>query len=174
MLIVKQAKQEPAPFVAPVNFLLLDDKLRKQFEATANQLNQMKDRSSVFHISLFVRQLILEADFSEILHFGRMRSQRALYDTLREWIRLNLHKCGLSECYHETVLTLAAQFLTEGFCWLNEPNNIKHQNNRWSYAASLELYRLLKRMPRAVDCLEEEEFAAPPDSDSVCSPTVSH
>jgi hypothetical protein len=144
MLIVKQPKEEPAPFVGPVNFLLLDDKLREKFESTCVKLNAMESHDVPYAIADFVRNLIHETDPAELLHFSNMLNQRALYYTLQDFIKLNLHKARVREGREGLVLGIATQFLTEAFCRFNEPDNMKHRNNRWGSRLSLDLIRVFR------------------------------
>lgn len=144
MLIIKKPKEETRSFVPAVNYLLLDRTLLKKFDSMAFSLNTMQSHDAIYAIADFVRRLIHETDPAELLHFASMLNQRALYDTLQEFIKLNLHKAGVREGKEDLVLSIATQFLTEAICRFNEPNNMKHRNNRWSSRLTLDLIRVYR------------------------------
>ena len=153
----EQTESKPA-FVPPKNFLNLDDRLVKQFEAKSHSLYngppagcQLADK-----VQAFVQHLILSNDPTELVHFASLHNQAALYNTLKEFIALNLDKCDLPEHLRPTkaekaeFMELAAQFFTLAYCQLHEPNNQKH-TDRWAYWLSIDLRRILRLFQAPAD-----------------------
>jgi hypothetical protein len=150
MLIRKKTTEAKPEFIPPVNVLGLDADLIKQFQTLSHALNTMDDHKLSIAVAEFVRYLIMGTELRELIHFGCLHNQRALYSTLREFIRLHMDKPSIPEHVKPQFLDIASQFLTQAYCICHEPNSRWHRNNRWSYDISLELGRIFRplRAPR--------------------------
>jgi len=150
MLMRKKTTESQPTFIQPVNFLGLDDKLIKQFQKLANALNAMDDFKLPRAVADFVRGLVMSTDPRELIQFACLHNQRALYNTLREFIKLHIDKPNIPVNAKAQFLDIASQFLTQAYCICHEPNNMWHKDNRWSYDISLELGRVFKpfRVPK--------------------------
>ena len=83
-------------------------------------------------VAEFVRCLVMSTDARELIHFACLHNQRALYSTLREFIRLHMDKPNIPETPEAQFVDIASQFLTQAYCICHEPNNMWHLDNRWS------------------------------------------
>jgi hypothetical protein len=144
MLIRKKATESRPAFIAAVNFLGLDANLIKQFQKLATALNTMDEFKLPRSVAEFVRYLVMSTDLRELIHFAHLDNQRALYSTLREFIKLHIDKPNIPELVQSEFLDIASQFLTQAYCISHEPNNMWHKDNRWSYNISLDLGRVFR------------------------------
>jgi hypothetical protein len=164
MLIKKKATESRPMFTPPVNFLGLDTNLIKQFQKLATALNTMDDFKLPRSVAEFVRYLVMSTDARELIHFAHLHNQRALYSTLREFIKLHMDKLNIPEPVQSEFLDIASQLLTQAYCISHEPNNLWHKDNRWSYYIALDLGRVFRpfRMPR-----DQEEKAGSPAAEVI-------
>ena len=151
-------------FTASVNYLGMDANLIKQFQKLATALNTMDDFKLPRSVAEFVRYLVMSTDARELIHFAFLHNQRALYSTLREFIRLHIDKPSIPQNVKAQFLDIASQFLTQAYCICHEPNDMWHLDNRWSYYLALDLGRVFRpfRVPR-----DQEEKANPQATEAV-------
>src|ERR1035441_1812330 len=123
MLIRKKTEEATPTYTPPVNFLGLDANLIKQFQKRANALNNMDDFKLPRAVAEFVRYLVMSTEARELIHFAFLHNQRALYSTLREFIKLQMDKVNIPELLQSEFLDIAAQFLTQAYCIHHESNN---------------------------------------------------
>jgi hypothetical protein len=164
MLIRKKMTEATPTYTPPVNFLGLDANLIKQFQKLATALNTMHDFKLPRSVAEFVHYLVLSTDSRELIHFACLHNQRALYNTVREFIKLHMDKPNIPEHGKPQFLDIASQFLTQGYCICHEPNNMWHTDNRWSYYIALELGRVFRpfQVPR-----DQEEKAISPATEAI-------
>ena len=150
MLMRKKMTEASPTFTPPVNYLGLDAKLIKQFQKLSNALNSLDDFKLPRAVAEFARYLVLSTEPRELIHFACLHNQRALYSTLREFIRLHIDKANTPENVKAQFLDIASQFLTQAYCICLESINMWHLDDRWSYYLALDLGRVFKpfRVPR--------------------------
>ena len=151
MLIRKKTTESNPAYVPAVSVSGLDPKLMKQFLTLSHALNRMDDFKLPSAVADFVRYLVLSNDPRELLHFAFLHNQRALYNTLREFIKLHMEGPKIPEPLQGEFLDIASLFLTQAYCICHEPNNWRHTNNRWSYYIALELGRIFRPFQVPVD-----------------------
>lgn len=151
MLITKKTTESTSASVPAPNFLGPDCRLIRQFGDRALALLGKEDRELPNAAASLVRHLILAGDPRELVHFGFLHNQRALYNTLREFIALNIERPDIPEGLRPEFRDVAAQFLTQAYCIYLEPNNMRHINNYWSYWLSIDLRRVFKPFGVALD-----------------------
>ena len=144
MLIRRKITEAKPTFTPPVNFLGLDANLIKQFQKQANALNNMADFKLPRAVAEFVRYLVMSTEARELIHFAFLHNQRALYSTLREFIKLHMDMVSIAELLQSEFLDISSQFLTQAYCIHHESNNMWHRDNRWSYYLSLDLSRVFR------------------------------
>ena len=93
----------------------LDAKLMKQFQKLSYALNMMDDLSCQDTVAEFVRYLVISSEPRELIHFAFLHNQRALYNTLREFIKLHMDRASISAIAGK-FLDIASQFLTQAYC----------------------------------------------------------
>jgi hypothetical protein len=116
----------------------------KQFGDQALALLDKQDRELPNAAASLVKHLILAGDPRELVHFAFLHNQRALYNTLREFIALNVGIPAIPQDLRAQFKEIAAQFLTQAYCIYHEPNNLRHVNNYWSYWLSIDLRRVFR------------------------------
>ena len=144
MLIRKKMTEATPTYAPPVNFLGLDANLIKQFQKLATALNTMHDFKLPRAVAEFVRYVVMSTEPRELIHFAFLHNQRALYSTLREFIKLHMDMVSIAELLQSEFLDIASQFLTQAYCIHHESNNMWHRDNRWSYYLALDLGRVFR------------------------------
>ena len=144
MFITKKTSEPASSFVPAASFLGLDSHLMKQFGGRALALLDKQDRELPNAAASLVKHLILAGDPRELVHFAFLHNQRALYNTLREFIALNIERPDIPEGLRPECGDIAAQFLTQAYCIYHEPNNARHINNYWSYWLAIDLRRVFR------------------------------
>ena len=119
MLIKKKTTEAMPTFSASVNYLGMDANLIKQFQKLATALNTMDDFKLPRSVAEFVRYLVMSTDARELIHFAFLHNQRALYSTLREFIRLHIDKPSIPQNVKAQFLEIASQFSDPGLLYLS-------------------------------------------------------
>jgi len=144
MLLRKRILQLSEEWFPVVNIMALDSNLMNLFEELADTLNRMQDQKLPNTVGGFLHNLIMSTDPKELIHFAMLHNQRALYNTLREFIQLHIDRPDIPVTVRSGFLDIAAVLLVQAYCMYHEPNNMHHRNNRWSYSLCIDLRRVFK------------------------------